>query len=201
MYMLQLKGLRISKKEISLNQAETKLIWYKEGKNSSSSIKLSDIIEVEIGITDVFLQFMKEDKFQDLIQEAELCISVKTLKKTLAFYGICTRDVQTWYDRLKIIAEVNNSAKIEAFSEENAEPSLVEFKYDKVKEVVWEDKIIPNWQKYFDCSTDEITPKDYRDLRLKYEIPKLSKKSGEILKMKTKVKTMKFSNLIMAGIP
>lgn len=201
MYMLQSKGLKIRKKELSLNQAETKLIWYKEGKSNSNSLKLNEIVEVEIGITDLFLQYMKEDKFQDLVQDFKLCISLKTQKKSYAFYGVSKREVQMWYDRLKTIAEVNNSAKIDAYSDENAEPSLVEFKYDKVKETVWEDKIIPNWQKYFDCLTNEITPKNYRDLRLKYEVPKFSKKAGENVKMKIKVKTMKFSDLLLAGIP
>lgn len=201
MYKLDLKGMKIRKKEISLNQNETKLLVFKEGKSSSQSLKLTEIIDVEIGITDVFLKYMKTEKFQELIQDAELCLSIKTEKKSFDFYGTCDRDVQTWYDRLKSIADVNNNLKVDKYAQEGEEPSLIEFKYDKVKEVAWEEKIIPNWQKYFDFTSSEIQPKDFRDLKMKYEVPKFSKNPSEGIKMKVRVKTMKFTSLILAGIP
>ena len=141
-----------------------------------------------------------------MIKDDTLCLSIKTSKRSVDFYGNNAKDVQTWYDRLKGIAEANIEEKIKQFESENREPSLLEFNFDKVKEVVWEAKVIPNWQRYFDCLAFPLVPINYKDIKIQYQIPVASKpsKEGEIpkeKKMKDIYKTVSFTDLIMSGIP
>jgi len=204
MYKLQFKGLKIKKKEICLDEKETKLLWFNVGKKSSHSLKLSQITDVEVGITDTFLKYMKEQKFQELIEDDTLWLSIKTDTRSYDFYGFKSREIQTWYDRLKIIVEVNNDELLSNFYDEKYEPSLLEVNFDKVKEVAWESKIIPYWDKYFDCSQDKIVPINYKDIKVKYEIPKIAKRVVEEIKKddtKTKNKSLSFCEFIMCGIP
>jgi hypothetical protein len=201
MYKLELKGMKIRRKEVCIDENDSKLLWFNEGKNKSHSVRLKDIIDVEMGITDTFLRYMKEEMFQELIQDDVLWLSVKTMKRSYDFYGNSAKEVQIWYDRLSIEAKSNKEEWIDKFSDEKYEPSLLEIEYDKVKEIVWETKIIPNFNKYFDCCSDKPIPINYKPLKIKYEIPKYQKSSSNPPVTKSKSLSLPLTSLILCGLP
>ena len=152
------------------------------------------------------MRYCSVSEFQELIKDDTLWLSIKTNKRSVDFYGYNSKDVQTWYDRLKGIAEANMEEKIQNFSKENKEPSLLELNFDKVKEVVWEEKVIPKWQKYFDCLAFPLVPINYKDIKISYQVPVASKSSKEEekakeQKMKVVNRYVSFTDLILAGIP
>jgi hypothetical protein len=71
----------------------------------------------------------------------------------------------------------------------------------RIKEEIWESEILPNWPKYYDTCMI-FCPLNPKELKITYNVPKLDKngkiEEGEI---KQRVKKMKFSDLIMHGIP